>query len=500
MAALVKPASQKGLQGRCGYDCEFVQPPPEIIQTDCSICLLVLREPHLISCCGHSFCRTCIDRIKTDGKNCPLCNVPDFSLMHNKGLERALKEFKVCCTHARSGCEWVDKLGLLDHHLNVNPSSNKQLEGCGFVDVECSHGCGGYFQRRLLANHQGKECPKRPYSCDYCREYASTFDDVTNNHWPECKCYPLSCPNHCTPYAIERQNLDHHVSKDCPLTVVNCDFCYAGCEVQLPRKDMPAHLAENIVPHMSQLATLNQKFTERLCNNDKEMDKLHQELKEMTTKLDKKDQEMEQQKVKQEQEMKQLKVKVEQMEQMKMKQEQEMEQLKVKQGQDRTELDGRQALILKYLHPSTGVPVQITMPDFEKHKAEWFSEPFYTHPGGYRMCLRVDANGIDLKGTHVSVSAYLMRGECDDLLKWPLLCDITVQLLSQKDDKQHHERTINFGSRDSDNAFRLTKGERAKGGWALWTFISHTDFYRHRDTYLKDGCIHLQVTKVQLKN
>ena len=467
MAALVKPASQKGLQGRGGYDCEFVQPPPEAFQTDCSICLLVLREPHLISCCGHNFCRTCIDRIKTDGKNCPLCNAPDFSLMHNKGLERALKEFKVHCTHASSGCEWVDELGLFDHHLNVNPSSNKQLEGCGFVEVQCSHGCGGYFQRCLLDNHQGKECPKRPYSCDHCREYASTFEDVTNNHWPECKCYPLSCPNHCTPYAIERQHLEHHVSKDCPLTVVNCDFHYAGCEVQLPRKDMPAHLAENLVPHVSQLATLNQKLTERLCNNDKEMDKLRQELKEMTAKLDKK--------------------------------EQEMEQLKVKQEQDRTELE-RQAIALQCLHVQAHiVPVQITMPDFEKHKAaddEWFSEPFYTHPGGYRMCLCIRANGYSIaKGAYVSVYAQLMRGVYDAFLKWPLLCDITVQLLNQKDDKQHHERILNFGRRNSDNSLRVITSERAKGGWGDWGFISHINLYRHRDIYLKDGCIHLEVTK-----
>ena len=202
------------------------------------------------------------------------------------------------------------------------------------------------------------------------------------------------------------------------------------------------------------------------------MDKLRQELKEMTNKLDKKEQEMEQLKVKQ-------------------------EQAKMKQDQDRTELERQ----IKCLHPSTGVPVQITMPDFEKHKAaddEWFSEPFYTHPGGYRMCLSVYTNGNRFgKGKYVSVYAYLMRGEYDDLLKWPLLCDITVQLLNQK---EQHEHTFNFGRRNDNDALRVTKSERAKGGWGEWNFISHTVLYRHRDTYLKDGCIQFQITKVQLKN
>jgi len=50
----------------------------------------------------------------------------------------------------------------------------------------------------------------------------------------------------------------------------------------------------------------------------------------------------------------------------------------------------------------------------------WYSPPFYTHPQGYKMCLSVVANGSgDGKGTHVSVFAYLMRGDFDDHLKWP---------------------------------------------------------------------------------
>ena len=38
-------------------------------------------------------------------------------------------------------------------------------------------------------------------------------------------------------------------------------------------------------------------------------------------------------------------------------------------------------------------PVDIIMDDFEQHKRSddiWYSPPFYTHLGGYRMCLRVD--------------------------------------------------------------------------------------------------------------
>ena len=52
-------------------------------------------------------------------------------------------------------------------------------------------------------------------------------------------------------------------------------------------------------------------------------------------------------------------------------------------------------------------PPNIVMTDFTSLKesgVRWYSPPFYSHIGGYMMCLRVDANGHGSgAGTHVSV-------------------------------------------------------------------------------------------------
>ena len=41
-----------------GYDCEFVNPPPDAIQAECPICLQILKEPCVIDCrCGQKMCR-----------------------------------------------------------------------------------------------------------------------------------------------------------------------------------------------------------------------------------------------------------------------------------------------------------------------------------------------------------------------------------------------------------------------------------------------------------
>ena len=241
------PPREKG-----GYDCEFVERPQEL-ETDCPICLRVFRDPFQVTCCGKSFCQSCIKCVQADKESCPSCNEVDFGAFPNERLRRLLYAFEVRCVHLKSGCEWTGGLGELDKHLNLNPELGKQLIGCAFVAVACTQ-CFEYFQRQHVQTHESKSCPQRPFSCDYCYDCSSVYEDVVNSHWPMCKCYPVPCPNECG-VRPERQNVEAHVNTVCPLTVVKCDFHYTGCEVQLVRKDIPTHLAESLATHISLLTT-----------------------------------------------------------------------------------------------------------------------------------------------------------------------------------------------------------------------------------------------------
>ena len=265
-----------------GYDCEFVEPPPAAFQTECPICLHVLREPCLISCpCGQKICRDCVEQIKKENKPCPLCNLTDFSFMRDYGLERYLKEQEVWCTSKKDGCEWKGKLGEYEQHLNRNSSPENQLTGCQFVEVECEHVCGEWFQRRHLISHQSQECLQRPYTCEYCLEYESTFEDITETHYLHCEMYPVTCPNKCREDPFKQQEIDEHISDDCPLEEVNCPLRYAGCEVRLPRKDMPEHM-KDMITHLTLLATVTQtllKENQELRQNMDNLKKENQELK-----------------------------------------------------------------------------------------------------------------------------------------------------------------------------------------------------------------------------
>ncbi len=139
-----------------GYDYDFVDEPPKSLE--CSICLLTLRNPTVISCCGNHFCEPCIGRIINNRKPCPLCNSPDFTTFLHKGVAREVNGLRVYCPKKAQGCDWQGELGQVDRHLN--PTANSR--GCGFVMVECKYRCGGMFERQMIDSHETDDCAKRP--------------------------------------------------------------------------------------------------------------------------------------------------------------------------------------------------------------------------------------------------------------------------------------------------------------------------------------------------
>ena len=245
-----------------GFECDFVEDPPKYLQTECPICLQILREPYQVTCCGKSFCQGCISRAKVKCRPCPCCKTDSYDHYQNKGLQQPLYGFHVYCSKKEIGCEWTGELRQLDIHLNlINPKDN-ETDGCQFADITCSY-CSEFIRRNQLIHHKNELCDKRPFSCEYCNDYESTYEDVIHNHWPICGSHPVQCPNKCGKF-LQRKDLKSHEHKDCPLAVVKCDFSYAGCEVKLRRKDMLDHIKDSLVEHISCLARSHRKQQETI--------------------------------------------------------------------------------------------------------------------------------------------------------------------------------------------------------------------------------------------
>jgi len=103
-------------EGFGGYDCKFVTPPPTAFQTECPVCHLILREPYQTTCCGKSFCQSCIQGVE-NLIPCPACK-GELDLFPNGGLKQALVQLLVWCTHHEVGCQWIGELRELEHHLD----------------------------------------------------------------------------------------------------------------------------------------------------------------------------------------------------------------------------------------------------------------------------------------------------------------------------------------------------------------------------------------------
>ena len=151
---------------------------------------------------------------------------------------------------------------------------------------------------------------------------------------------------------------------------------------------------------------------------------------------------------------------------------------------------------------SRKMPITYKLTNFNQHKTDddiVYNPAFYTSPKGYKMCISVYANGDgDGEDTHVSVFAYLMKGENDDFLQWPFTGKVTLKLLNQLEDKNHHSKTAIFPS-DRNSSKRVVNEERSDFGWGWSKYISHSDL-DHNTTkncqYLKDDRLFFKISVI----
>ena len=334
---------------------------------------------------------------------------------------RKVHELKVKCPLNKEGCDWTGELGDVQNHID-------HADGvCEYVKVQCDYNCGDQVERQVLASHKADLCPRRPFVCQYC-DYQATFEEV-EEHWLVCSKYPLECPNGCGAPAIERQRFKEHVEEVCPLEAIVCSFHLTGCTVRLPRKDMAQHLRESLSTHLTLIPKVIVNMQQKLAEKDKEIVQLQTDVAWLkSSSLDK--------------------------------------------AKKIAKLDSQ---FKYYTYP----PVDLIMPDFYMHKDDedqWFSEPFYTHEKGYKMCLSVFANGVG-KGedSHVSVFANLMRGDFDDSLNWPFRGEIDVESFV-RDSGDVYEETLKFTARSPAKAAnRVVDGDRNEYGQGCARFIEHSD-------------------------
>lgn len=232
----------------------FVEQMPKEVQTECSVCLNILQDPYIVECCGHRFCKTCIEKVVHEDRPCPLCMSPKFQKLPDKHLQRLLNQRKVYCLLKNKGCDWVGEMDKLKRHLlaSSNSSESSKPLTCDFVPISCS-GCKILVERRSMNNHKSA-CSMREIKCKFCKAYACPLRDMAH-HYMSCPLYPVMCPNLCQmQISWKREDIKAHLEM-CPLQRVDCEFRYAGCEARLLKGEVQEHSDKNVKGHLSLLSS-----------------------------------------------------------------------------------------------------------------------------------------------------------------------------------------------------------------------------------------------------
>ena len=258
-------------QSRGGYDYSFVDTPLD--ELVCKICHCPSREPYLSVCCGHTFCKTCLEdakQVTVVVKTCPMCRKEDFTTFPNKQNERAVNNLHVFCTNKGKGCDWQGELNCITGHLALSG-------GCKFEEVSCPSGCGLFLERRYLSNHVDTECPCGNITCQYCT-ITGERQFINGQHQEQCPKLPLPCPNRCDIGTVLREDMEAHKA-ECPLEMIQCDYYEVGCMDRMARKDKLKHDKEKMENHLSIMKSKYLHTTSKLEDAEKEIKELQQKTK-----------------------------------------------------------------------------------------------------------------------------------------------------------------------------------------------------------------------------
>ena len=470
-----------------GYQCEFVDSVPEDFY--CKQCSLVARRLTFTSCCGESYCNGCIHSTQQDNKPCPGCGQESFEIFQQVRYQRKILSFRVHCSVKERGCGWCGPLEHLDAHLDPDTGD------CQYTDINCPLKCQHKINKKNLEHHLAKECIKRDYVCPYCA-FKAPYEIVTDIHWPECSYYPLVCPNRCG-VTCERPTMEDHL-KICRLQQVECQFEQIGCLEKFSREDLEEHMREKAQTHLTMMAATSVKMQQEFQAKLQEQERRFEELqKQLATEKSSHKQELHEQEEKFEKKFEakfqEMVGKLEKRQNVKI---QEQKKLfdDFKTGA-KTELEE--------LKRRCGV-WKVTMKNFSKEKAkdkysDWKSPPMYTHPGGYKFCIGIDANGyVTSHGKSVNVELWVMKGEYDDQLQWPVTAKFTLELINHFENGENKTCTITPTWERPTEEYEL-KGDRTflTVPGRKYHFISHSELPHNpvkRTHFLKDDTLNFHLS------
>jgi hypothetical protein len=353
----------------------------------------------------------CIERVKRDGKPCPLCNEQNFTTLLHKKLVREVNALVIRCPQKELGCEWEGELGQL--HVNHLYGG---VNGCGYVIVACSYNCGMQLPRQKLREHEMELCPKRPIEI----QVASLMKKFE---------------------AIDAEN-----------------------------KLLRQELGEIKEAHENEMKEMKSTYEGEISQLKRKLDELNDgdcdKLKEFES-------------------QKAIKFQVK-------------ENSKILKG-----LEEKCDALQNHKAPLSLPPYYFSMLSVDHYldcNMDFVSAPFYSHPGGYKMHVRIESD-VERGNRSVYLNPFvsIVCGEFDDQLKWPFDGEVTVQAYNRTQERWAKEEKICLNKEECDpDVVGRQIGILSSGSWGYPKWLSSRELKWH---YVKDtNTLRLRVVSVKVNS
>ena len=406
----------------------FLDTVPDFMK--CKICSSVFESPQLLSCCGTNICKKCMDRhlqrlamLADQQPSCPFCRSTDFKLINNTALEQTINQLKVQCCYHHKGCGWT------------GPLENRNL------------------------------------------------------HLRECEFAPIDCPNRCGCELFERCRLSDHM-QICPCTHTTCSFETIGCDAKMPllRQKAQKHASDCLSQHLLLIA---QKNTQLLKDYQKVYTSLHSEScvgvgvvydelvksqretvasnKHIIKSLKENLQETQQQTAT-------LMTELQRGENCLAVLKKRVSEIKNTEATCKESCAQIQTLPIPQAIGISCVPVTFTIDNFHEkinRNKRWLSPAFYTHAGGYKMCLSVHPG---CNQGSISVNIHFLAGEFDEHLTWPFPGAVfTITAINQRANKCNKSVNLELVGKDTLHIRSKQVAGSLSFGFGAPDFLFHSD-------------------------
>ena len=183
---------------------------------------------------------------------CEPCAGPHCNVTPIVRARKRIATFHVKCPLATRGCDWNSTIAEVETHLGL----------CEEFVVSCSNKCEQFMKRSELGDHS-QECELRFVHCEYCQ--MEIIQRHIELHYETCGQYPLPCPINCT-YNLKRDEIEFHLEKECPNTLVECNYRRFGCMYKGKRCELSKHKDSSEMMHLEKVMVYGAEKVEQVEN------------------------------------------------------------------------------------------------------------------------------------------------------------------------------------------------------------------------------------------